>query len=130
MSLDEYIKELKEDTVINEINLKEKSLALPALKAKWVSRLINQKNALNDLERKKKRLINKLLPKVRETLPVKLSDSVIKDTAENTHEIKEINEKIEQIRKTIDFLEKTEKVISSMTYDIGNIVKVIQLETL
>ena len=74
-----YIDELKKDTIVNEINLKEKALSLPAIKAKWVARLINHKNNLNNLERKKKNIIRDAIPKVRESLPVKLSDNFIKE---------------------------------------------------
>jgi len=130
MVLEDYINEIKEDTKVNEINLKEKSLSLPALKAKWVSRLINHKNALSSLERRKRSLLKNLIPKVKETLPVKLSDTVIRETAESTEEISDINKKIDQEKSVIDFLERTEKIMSSFTYDIGNITKIIQLETL
>lgn len=130
MILDDYINEIKEDTKVSEINLKEKSLSLPGLKAKWVSRLINHKNTLASLERSKKQKLKNLIPKVKETLPVKLSDTVIKETAESTEEISLINSKIETEKSIIDFLERAEKIMSSFTYDIGNIAKIIQLETL
>jgi len=130
MLLENYIKEIKEDTIVNELNLKEKSLSLPALKAKWVARLINHKNTLNELEKKKRILVKRLLPQVKESLPVKLSDNLIKDAAEDTKEVAEISEKINEQKQIIEFLERTEKVMTSFTYDIGNIVKVIQLETL
>ena len=130
MDINSYIKELKEDTSVNELVLKEKSLMLPGLKAKWVSRLITHKNTLSDLEKKKKRLLKSIIPKVRESLPVKLNESVIRDSAESTKEVNDINEKIEEQKNIIDFLERTEKIMSSFSFDISNIVKVVQLETL
>ena len=130
MTVDDYINELKQDTIVNELNLKEKSLSLPALKAKWVARLITHNNQINDLEKKKRNLIKNILPRVKESLPVKLSDNVIKNTAENTTEIQEINGKIDEQKRIVDFLERIEKVMSSMSFDISNIVKVMQLETL
>jgi len=128
--LKEYIEELKHDAVINELNIKEKSLFLPGLKAKWVSRLINHKNTLNTLERNKKKLIKNLIPHVRENMPVKLSDNVIKESAESTNEVQKINSDIDQEKIIVDFLEKAEKVITSFSYDISNIIKIMQLETL
>ena len=130
MDINSYIKELKEDTTLNELTLKEKTLMLPGLKAKWVSRLINHKNVLSEYDKKKKRLLKSIIPKVRESLPVKLNDSIIRDSAENTKEIHEVNEKIEEQKNIIDFLERTEKIMSSFSFDISNIVKVVQLETL
>ena len=46
MSLSKYIDELKNDCIVDEINLKESALILPAKKAKWVSRLILNRHAL------------------------------------------------------------------------------------
>ncbi len=129
-SLTSYLNEIKEDAIINELNIKDKSLALPALKAKWVSRLIEHKNKLNQLERTKKRLIKELIPQVRENMPVKLSDSTIKETAESTTEIKNLNLEIDNEKHIVDFLEKAEKTISSFSFDISNIIKIMQLETL
>jgi len=129
-TVDNYIKELKEDTVVNELNLKEKALMLPGIKAKWVSRLINHKNVLTGLEREKKKILKNIIPKVRESLPVKLSENVIRDSAESTKEIHDLNLKIEEEKNIIDFLERTEKIASSFSFDISNIVKVVQLETL
>lgn len=128
--LQEYISELKEDAVINELNIKEKSLLLPGLKAKWVSRLINHKNTLNSLERNKRRLIKNLIPQVKESMPVRLSDNVIKESAESTVEVQKINSDIESEKMLVDFLEKAEKTISSYSFDISNIIKIMQLETL
>lgn len=130
MLVSEYITELKEDTKVNELSLKEKALMLPGLKAKWVARLINHKNKLAELDREKKKIIKNILPKVKENLPVKLNDSVIISKAENIKEVAEINERIEEQKNIIDFLERTEKIMSSFSFDISNIVKVVQLETL
>lgn len=129
-TIDNYIKELKEDTVVNELNLKEKALMLPGIKAKWVSRLINHKNVITGLEREKKKILKNIIPKVRESLPVKLSENVIRDSAESTKEIHDLNLKIEEEKNIVDFLERTEKIASSFSFDISNIIKVVQLETL
>lgn len=128
--LKEYIEELKADAVINELNIKEKSLLLPGLKAKWVSRLINHKNTLNSLERNKKKLIKNLIPHVKESMPVRLSDNVIKESAESTAEVQKLNSEIEAEKIVVDFLEKAEKTVSSYSFDISNIIKIMQLETL
>ena len=129
-NLETYIDELKKDTVVNEINLKEKALLLPGIKAKWVARLINHKNTLIRLERKKKNLIKDTIPKVRDSLPVRLSVNFIKEKAEDTTEVNLLINEIEQEKSVIDFLERTEKIISSMSFDMSNIIKIVQLETL
>ena len=51
--LDRYIKEIEEDLKIDEFNIKEVSLRVPAKKHFWVSRLINHKRNLLKLEHDK-----------------------------------------------------------------------------
>jgi hypothetical protein len=129
MDLAEYIEELKQDCIVDEINLKESSLLLPAKKAKWVTRLILQKNNLNKLEKDKKELVRKLTELLKEQAVVNLSVAVLKSKAEQHEKVLEIDEKIQESKNLIDFLERVEKVMSSMSFDIGNIIKIVQLET-
>jgi hypothetical protein len=129
MDLGQYIEELKQDCVVDEINLKESSLLLPAKKAKWVARLILQKNNLSKLEKEKKELIQRLTDLLKEQAVVTLSVAVLKNKAEQHERVLEIDAKIQESKNIIDFLERVEKIMSSMSFDIGNIIKIVQLET-
>ena len=53
---EEFKKEILEDTKIDEINLLQKQLMLPAIKHKWVARLIQQKRERNKMEKKRKEI--------------------------------------------------------------------------
>ena len=44
--LEEYINEMGQDVDLDEFNLKDSQLKLPALKHKWVGRLVRHKNEL------------------------------------------------------------------------------------
>jgi hypothetical protein len=129
MSLSNYIEELKQDCTVDEMNLKESSLLLPAKKAKWVSRLILEKNNLNRLEKDKKKQLNIVIEKIKQEAVASISAPVLRNVAEKHESVLEIDEKIEESKNLIDFLEKIEKVMSSMSFDIGNIIKIVQLET-
>ena len=129
MSLSNYISELKEDCVVDEINLKEAALLLPAKKAKWVSRLIIEKNNINSLEKERNNLVNSVVELLKKEAVVSLSKNVLKSTAETHDMVVAIDAKIENSKNLIEFLERVEKVISSMSFDIGNIIKIVQLET-
>ena len=129
MDLNQYIEELKQDCIVDEINLKESSLLLPAKKAKWVARLILQKNVLNKLEKERRELIQKLTDLLKEQAVVTLSVAVLKSKAEQHEKVLEIDSKIQESKNLIDFFERVEKVMSSMSFDIGNIIKIVQLET-
>ena len=128
-SLGNYIDELKSDCIVDDINLKESALMLPAKKAKWVSRLILEKNNLNRLEKEKKIRMNSVMEKLKKEAVATISVPVLKNLSEKHESVIEIDTKIEDSKNMIDFLERVEKVMSSMSFDIGNIVKIVQLET-
>jgi hypothetical protein len=128
-SYDSYVEELKNDTKVDELNLKEKALFLPGLKAKWVTRLIQHKNSLNRLEKKKPKIVNELIEKYKKESPIKLHMTIAKEKAEASTELLELNKLISEEKIIIDFLEKVEKIFSSMSFDISNIIKIIQIET-
>lgn len=125
----QYIEELKTDTAVSEIDLKEKALYLPGIKAKWVSRLILHKNQVNKLEKQKANTIRDLIELYKKEAPIKLHNTVVKEKAEQSSQVLEITEKISQEKLILDFLERVEKIFSSMSFDISNIVKIVQLET-
>jgi hypothetical protein len=129
MSLSNYIEELKQDCIVDEINLKENALLLPAKKAKWVSRLILEKNKLNKLEKEKKTKIEFIIKELKKEAVATISQPVLKNLAEKHETIAEIDSSIDESKNLIDFFERVEKVMSSMSFDIGNIVKIVQLET-
>ena len=129
MSLSKYIEELKNDCIVDEVNLKESALFLPAKKAKWVSRLILEKNSLHSLGKERDTALNSVMELLRREAVVSLPKNTLRSTAETHEMIIEIDRKIENSKNIIEFLEKVEKIISSMSFDIGNIIKIVQLET-
>ncbi len=129
MHLNKYIEELKNDCIVDEINLKESALILPAKKAKWVARLILEKNNLYKLERDKKDKINLVIEQLKFEAVSSLSSAVLKNLAEKHEDVMALDSKMEESKNIIDFLERTEKIMSSMSFDIGNIIKIVQLET-
>ena len=126
--LDKYIEELKEDLKIDEFSIKDASLKSPGRKHYWTSRLIYHKRNLMKLENEKNTLIKKASQEIQYQSPVRLSNVAIEKTAQSTDVMKDINLKINEEKLIIEFLEKTEKTLSSLTYDIKNIVELIKLE--
>lgn len=70
------------------------------------------------------------MAEVQNQAPVVLSNSVLERKANDTDVIRELNLKIQQEKLIVEFLEKMEKVFSSLTYDVKNIVEVMKLEQL
>jgi len=122
--------ELKKDTQIDELNLLQKQLMLPGIKHKWVSRLINQKRYLNSLLRKKKGTRVAVLSVLeREGMPPGLPKSALDKKIDSSEAISKIDQEIEETEVAIEYLEKVEQILRTMTYDIKNIIDINKLET-
>jgi hypothetical protein len=126
--LDRYIKEIEEDLKIDEFNIKEASLKSPSKKHYWVAKLIQHKKNISKLEFEKEQLRKKLTQEIQYQSPVKLSPMTLEKTAEDADLLKEITRKIADEKLIVEFLERTEKTFSSLTYDIKNIVEIMKLE--
>jgi hypothetical protein len=57
-----------------------------------------------------------------------MSTATLGQSIDSTDDIVDLNHKIRENELIIELLEKTERNFSSCTYDIGNIIKIIQLE--
>lgn len=123
-----YIAEINKELEINEMNLKEASMRAPARKHFWVSRLINHKIELNNLKKSKDSIVKALFDKSTVSSPVVLSKSTLEKSIENTEEVKKINDQIKENETIIEYLEKVEKIYSSITYDIKNMVQMTSME--
>jgi uncharacterized sporulation protein YeaH/YhbH (DUF444 family) len=108
-------KEIEEDLKLDRLNLLEKQMMLPAIKHKWVSRLIQNKRHKNQIEENG---IPKNLPKIALDKKIESTDSILK-----------IEEQIKETEIIIEYLEKVENICRSLTYDIKNAVELEKLET-
>ena len=124
---DQFYKELCEDVRYDQMNILEKQLMLPAIKHKWVARLIKCKIEKDQLEKKKKDLKEQVLSKL--NVPTGIPQASIKQKVESSEVVRRIDEELKDILIIIDYLEKVEKIMSSTTYDIGNAAKLMVLET-
>ena len=128
--LKKYIDEIGKDLVVDDFNLKEVQMRLPSRKHFWVARLMDAKVEKNKLLAEKKRLKKELTKRVIADSPVKVTQSVAEQHAERHDTIININAKVYEYDTVIEYLEKVEKVLSQMSYDISNIVKIQQMEQL
>ena len=129
-TLENFKLELDDDTKIDEINLLDKQMMLPAIKHKWVARLIYYKRTLNSLNRKKKELRESVLENFEKNgMPPGLPKSVLDKKIELSAPIVKIQEQIEDTEIIIQYLEKIETIFKTMTYDMKNIVDITKMET-
>jgi hypothetical protein len=124
-----YKEEIVKDTKIDEINLLEKQLCLPAIKHKWVARLIQQKREKNNILKKRKELKEQVLEKIKDQIPPGIPKKALDAKLDSTEEIQKIDENIQDIDIMIEYLEKIEIIFKSMSYDLRNIIDINKLET-
>jgi len=128
--LEQYIEEINSDIVFDDFSIKDTQMKLPAIKHKWVGRLITHKKIINTLKSQKADTISKLTSKLKETSAYKVSTPAAEKACLSHEDVQAITNDINENMLIVELLEKTERVLSSMTYDIKNIVELMKLETL
>ena len=128
--LEKYIVEMGKDVEFDEFNLKETQLKLPALKHKWVGRLVRAKYKLTGLESDRQTRVRNIAKEMIETATYSVNLQTAEKAACKHKTIVDIDENIKETKLIIEFLEKGERIFSSMSFDIKNITEIMKLETL
>ena len=126
--LETYIEELTQDTTLDEFTMKDVQMKLPGIKHKWTGRLMRSKIKRQQLLKDRDKTVNKYANMVIQESPIKLSFPIAKQKVEGHESVIQINSDIQQINIVIEFLEKTERTLSSMTFDIKNLTEIMKLE--
>ena len=121
-----YIRELKEDLILNQRNLKEKSLMVSALKSKWLNYYFLEKSNLKRIKNKRDEIIkSKLSSNVQKSiLPLKNTEKIANED-ENVKKLDLLNDRV---KANIDFLERAMNIINDFSYSIRNSIDIIKLE--
>ena len=128
--LKKYIDEIGQDFVLDDFNLKEAQMRLPARKHFWVARLMDAKVKRNVFISKKKKLKKEVVKKVITDSPVRITQSAAESAAEKHESVFALNDSIEELNAIIEYLEKVEKIFSNMHWEIKNIVDINKMEQL
>ena len=123
-----YCVELSEDTKVDDFNVKITQSELPGRKHKWVARLIQQKIELSKLKDVRKDATKSIVEKLRNDQVISASDKTLYLQAEDHELIRKIDKEIMNCNILIDFLEKEEKVLASMSFDIKNLIELRKQE--
>ena len=128
--LKKYIDEIGQDFVLDDFNLKEAQMRLPARKHFWVARLMDAKVKRNVFISKKKKLKKEVVKKVISDSPVRISQSAAESAAERHDSISNLNDSINEQDSIIEYLEKVEKIMGQMHWEIKNIIDINKMEQL
>ena len=89
-----------------------------------------KKQKIEEIHKKKKNLKKALVTKIIAEAPVKLTQQTAEIAAESTDELTAITDSIKEYEFIVEYLEKVEKIMSGMGYDIKNIIEIQKLEQL
>lgn len=124
---EEYTEQYKEFCNIDDFNIEDRAKKIPAEKHFWITRLIEAKKELYNLNKKKKKIKDNLTKKMVDEGVINLSKKTL-DDLENTDTIEQLNEKIQDQTLLIEYLELLVKNITFISQDIKNIISLKQLE--
>lgn len=128
MSLyEDYKKQYVEFSKINDMNLEERTMRIPAEKHYWVDRLIDAKRLKFKLLKERKLLKDANIKKAIAEGVVSLSKQTL-DKLENTKDIEDIDEKIQEQELLIEYLDLIVKHITYIAHDIKNILTIKEMQ--
>lgn len=126
---EKYSTEFVEDTKLDELNIKERAMTIVAIKHKWVGRLMRHKIDLKKLENAKKQAVKKVSSGLSKS-NVELTKTAADRVALSNDLVVRIVAEMEKLELIVEYLEKIERILNSMTYDIKNVIDIQKLETL
>lgn len=128
-TLDLFLSELEVDTKLDEFTIKDVQMKLPGIKHKWSGRLIRAKIEISTLDRQRLDKITDIAKQILSESTVRVSEPLARKKAEEHVDVVSITLKIRDVEFLIEFCERAEKILSSMTYDIKNLCDIMKLET-
>ena len=128
--IDKYKKEIEADVEISSLNLRDIQMRLPGIKHKWAARIINHKIERDKIESLIPIAKNTIIQKCNANSAVTLSTPTLEKHAELNETVIKLRNKLKEEGYVIMYLEKIEKILSSTTFDIKNLVEILKLEQL
>ena len=122
------MEDIGQDLILNDLNLKEQQQRLPARKHFWVGRLIEAKIKRNELIATKSKLKKDLVKKVIEDSPVRINQTSAEAATEKYASVAKLNNSIKEQDTIIEYLEKVEKILGNMHWEIKNVIDMNKME--
>jgi len=85
---------------------------------------------LNRTERARDKAITNIINQLKKDSLVSLSIPALRKQAESHEIIQNTDQTIDNLKLIIEYLEKVEKIVTSLTWDMKNIIDIVKAETL
>lgn len=124
--LTNYVRMLHEDMTLTQSNLKEKSLTVSTIRAKWLNYYFLEKNNLKRIRTKKEEILKEKSGLGQSVLKMKSDDRI----SAIDPRIKTLDELSERVKSNMDFLERAMNILNDFPFAIKNSIDIIKLERL
>ena len=90
--------------------------------------MIKHKIEVEKLKKERLKVKRELMEAAADAAPITLKLNTLEKTVNASELITNLDYKIRENELIVELLEKTEKIFASLTFDIGNIIKIMTLE--
>ncbi len=125
----EYHQKIEEFLKIDELNMKDAQMTLPAVRHYWVGRLMFHKQEINKYKKLKEDAARKLRARIQAEAPVGLTAKTLADSVASHDVIRKIDDEIANNELLVEYLTKVESNFRDAQYGMNNLTKIITLET-
>lgn len=123
--LQKYINEFNKDVEVSIGNLREKSLMMSALRAKWLSYYMKEKENYQRIVTMKSEIIKSKADKSNSSVLKLKSEEAIANSDER---VKKLNILQNKTKENLDYLERAMNILNDMVWQIKNTINILQLE--
>lgn len=125
---EKIVKDIEKDLKIDRMNMDEKTLQIPSIKHYWIAELYRTKIQIQKLEKRKKERINEI--QRGGVSEIGLSKTGLIQKANSDELVSKINEKLEELKIIVEYLEDAKYVLGRATDDIKNRIELEKVERL
>jgi len=124
--MDELFEDAQKDLDLNEMNIREKALGAPGIRAKWGCIRFAEESLLNKLKNKRENLIDNYTTEFGELGKPKFQ---LKNELLQSDEIIKIDKIIRGQKEIVNFVLEMNKTFSQFGFDIKNSLEIMRLES-
>lgn len=124
-SLDKYKEELARDTDLGIRNLREKSLTLSAMEAKWAGYYVAEKQQLKRVQEMRQRYV---ADKNAKEMAGKDAFSRVKASAAPDENLRKLDRIRNDLELSIEFIHEAMGIMRNMTFNVKNSIEIFKME--
>lgn len=123
--LNKYMDELNDDVKLNIMNIREKSLMVSTIRAKWLGYLFKERENLSRIKDYRAALLKKKTDSMpASALRLKSEDAI----AGSDEKLVELGNLQKITESNLDFIERALSILNDFSWQIRNLVEVLKLE--